>query len=204
MIMTDKIHNGWWILYQNSSVLKLRLFKYIGTTCFCFLLLLFFFKYLLICQCWVLVAVLRSLVAVFGCSMWLLSCGMGIWLLDQGLNPGPLHWECGVLTTGSQEKFLDRILINLSMCSQGFAHNRPAAGVHYMKKWRMLFLKTSSPAGRNDTGFTSTQYRSIMISKQLDGTLFLLDHSYFLLQSFLAKFPFVPHWLTCYRVEEQT
>ena len=32
-----------------------------------------------------------------------------------------------------------------------------------------------------------------MIDKQLDGTLFLLDHSYFLLKSFLAKFPFVPH-----------
>ena len=32
-----------------------------------------------------------------------------------------------------------------------------------------------------------------MISKQLDGKLFFLDHSYFLLQSFLAKFSFVPH-----------
>ena len=25
---------------------------------------------------------------------------MGIWFLGQGLNPGPLHWKCGVLTSG--------------------------------------------------------------------------------------------------------
>ena len=37
-----------------------------------------------------------------------LSCGTlallvvacGVWFPDQGLNPGPLNWECGVLTTG--------------------------------------------------------------------------------------------------------
>ena len=33
------------------------------------------------------------------------SCGM--WdpkFLDQGLNPGPLNWECGVLSTGPPGK----------------------------------------------------------------------------------------------------
>ena len=29
-----------------------------------------------------------------------------IWLSDQGLNPGPLHWECWLLTTRLPVKFL--------------------------------------------------------------------------------------------------
>ena len=28
----------------------------------------------------------------------------GIWFPDQGLNPGPLHWECGVLASGPPGK----------------------------------------------------------------------------------------------------
>lgn len=30
--------------------------------------------------------------------------GCGIQFSDQGLNPGPLHWECGVLSTGPPKK----------------------------------------------------------------------------------------------------
>ena len=33
------------------------------------------------------------------------SCGGGIWLPDQGLNLGPLHWELGILATGPEGKF---------------------------------------------------------------------------------------------------
>ena len=32
---------------------------------------------------------------------------------DQGLNPGPLYWECGVLATGPQGKSLNVFLIFL-------------------------------------------------------------------------------------------
>ena len=34
------------------------------------------------------------------------SCGMRDLFPDQGSNPGPLHWECGVLTTGPPGKSL--------------------------------------------------------------------------------------------------
>ena len=33
-----------------------------------------------------------------------LCCWMWDWLPDQGSNPGPLHWECGVLATGPPGK----------------------------------------------------------------------------------------------------
>ena len=36
-----------------------------------------------------------------------LSCGM---IPDQGSNPGPLYWECGVSTTGPPEKSLYELL----------------------------------------------------------------------------------------------
>ena len=35
---------------------------------------------------------------------WALAVACGIWFPDQGLNLGPLHWECSVLTTGPPEK----------------------------------------------------------------------------------------------------
>ena len=35
-----------------------------------------------------------------------LSSGMQDLVPDQGSNPGPLHWECGVLTTGPPGKSL--------------------------------------------------------------------------------------------------
>ena len=35
----------------------------------------------------------------------LLVVACGIQSLNQGLNPGPLHWECGVLSTGPPGKF---------------------------------------------------------------------------------------------------
>ena len=38
------------------------------------------------------------------CELLVATCG--IQFPDQGSNPGPLHWECGVLATGSPGKFL--------------------------------------------------------------------------------------------------
>ena len=48
-------------------------------------------------------------------SMWTLSCGMWDLIDNQGSNPGPLHWELGVLATGPPGKssvifFLGNIL----------------------------------------------------------------------------------------------
>ena len=60
---------------------------------------------------------------------------------------------------------VERTLFSLSVCSQGFTHSRAAASVYCMKKRGVLFLKTSSPVGRNCIGFICTQYRSIMFSK---------------------------------------
>ena len=39
-------------------------------------------------------------------SFKLLVAACGIWFPDQGLNPGPLHWELGVLSTGPPGKSL--------------------------------------------------------------------------------------------------
>ena len=44
-----------------------------------------------ICLLQVLVVVL----GIFSCIMW-----DGIWFPEEGLNPGPLHWQCKVLATG--------------------------------------------------------------------------------------------------------
>ena len=48
-------------------------------------------------------------------SVWTLSCGMWDLIDNQGSNPGPLHWELGVLATGPPGKssvifFLGNIL----------------------------------------------------------------------------------------------
>ena len=46
---------------------------------------------------------------IFVTTCGIVSCGMKVgtcWIYvpDQGLNPGPLHWECGVLTTEPPRK----------------------------------------------------------------------------------------------------
>ena len=41
---------------------------------------------------------------LFSCSMGTLSSACGIQFPDYGLNPGPLHWEHGVLATGPPGK----------------------------------------------------------------------------------------------------
>ena len=88
---------------------------------------LFLFKKIFIC----LIIYLAALGLSCGmwdlcCGMWDLCCGMqdlqlqhtgsssaacellvaacGIQFPDQGSNPGPLHWECGVLATGPPGK----------------------------------------------------------------------------------------------------
>ena len=50
--------------------------------------------YLLLCT--------RSQLQHAGSSVFIAACGMQF--PDQGLNPGPLHWECGVLATGPPGK----------------------------------------------------------------------------------------------------
>ena len=49
-----------------------------------------------------LVAACRLLVGHVDQPSWLVQ------FLDQGLNPGPLHWDLGVLTTGSPGKSPDK------------------------------------------------------------------------------------------------
>ena len=57
----------------------------------------------LIWLCRVLVVACRIFLVV-GCDLLVAACGT--WFPDQGSNPGPLHWECGVLTTGPSGKSL--------------------------------------------------------------------------------------------------
>ena len=57
---------------------------------------------LCIWPCWVLVATRE----IFSCSMKTLSCGIWDLVPDRGLNPGPLHWEQGVLAPGPPGKSL--------------------------------------------------------------------------------------------------
>ena len=47
-------------------------------------------------------------VLVACCELWIAACGT--WFPDQGLNPGPLHWEGRVLVTGPPGKSLTWIL----------------------------------------------------------------------------------------------
>ena len=44
---------------------------------------------------------------------WVLGVAHGILFPDQGLNPGPLHWELGVLATGPPGKSLKFLFIYL-------------------------------------------------------------------------------------------
>ena len=61
-----------------------------------------------------------SMQDLFSCGMGTLSSACGIQFPDQALNPGPLHWERGVLATGppgkSQDECSDRKRTNL-VCS---------------------------------------------------------------------------------------
>ena len=61
----------------------------------------FFFKYLFIWLCWVLVV---------ACSVFIAACG--VLFPDQGLNPGHLHWELWVLSPGPPGKSPEIIFCN--------------------------------------------------------------------------------------------
>ena len=53
----------------------------------------------------------QILLLLFYWFIWLHSFSVaarGIWFPDQGLNPGPQHWEWGVLATGTPGKFQSR------------------------------------------------------------------------------------------------
>ena len=52
----------------------------------------------------------QALVTVMAC---------GILSPDQGLNPGPLHWEHGVLATGPSGKSQENILYSISINDHG-------------------------------------------------------------------------------------
>ena len=45
------------------------------------------------------------------------SCGM--WIPKQGLNPGPLHWECGVPPTGPPGKSPSLLNVFMSLLLEG-------------------------------------------------------------------------------------
>ena len=47
-----------------------------------------------------------TLLVGLGCNMWALSCGMQDLVPWPGIEPGPLHWEHGVLTAGPPGKVL--------------------------------------------------------------------------------------------------
>ena len=68
---------------------------------------LHFLKKLFILLCWVLVVA----GGLLSCGIRTLSCGMcvGSSALTRDQTPGPLHWECGVLTTELPGKSLDKI-----------------------------------------------------------------------------------------------
>ena len=51
------------------------------------------------------------------CSMRTLSCGKWIQFLDQGSNPGPLHWVQGALASGPQGKSQSRFSKVISLVS---------------------------------------------------------------------------------------
>ena len=59
----------------------------------------------LIWLCRVLIVACRIFLVV-GCDLLVAACGT--WFPDQGSNPGPLHWECGVLATGPPRKALQQ------------------------------------------------------------------------------------------------
>ena len=48
------------------------------------------------------------------CGRKALSCSMHSLVPQQGLNLGPLHWECGVPTTGPPENSLTNDFLNMT------------------------------------------------------------------------------------------
>ena len=58
---------------------------------------------------WSLLCCVGSLVeacGIFNCGMWTLSCNMWDLVPQLGIEPGPLHWERGVLSSGPAGKSL--------------------------------------------------------------------------------------------------
>ena len=63
----------------------------------------FFFFFFFPFKIYLAVPVLVVTYGTFSCSLWAFKA-WGIWFPDQGLNPGLLHWEWEVLTTGPPGK----------------------------------------------------------------------------------------------------
>ena len=51
---------------------------------------------------------------IFSCAMQTISCGMWDLLLQPGIEPGSLHWELGVLSTGPLRMSLGWLHLNLA------------------------------------------------------------------------------------------
>ena len=54
---------------------------------------------------------LHCRIGIFSCGMWALSCSMWDLVPWPGVEPRPLHWECGVLATGPPGKSLSVLYI---------------------------------------------------------------------------------------------
>ena len=63
----------------------------------------------------------------------LLATACGIQFPEQGLNPGPLHWECGVLVTGRAGKSPENIYLNVKITELGRMTNPWAVRVTILK-----------------------------------------------------------------------
>ena len=61
---------------------------------------------------------------IFSCSVQILSCGMWESSLTRDPTQSPLHWECGVLTTGLPGKSLQSLWFN------------PIEGAFSWKTWK--------------------------------------------------------------------
>ena len=69
------------------------------------------------------------------------SCGMWALGTDQGSNPGPLHWECGVLITGPPGKILWSLFLQrlrLSWRSSGQDASLPMHSMQVQSLFRDL------------------------------------------------------------------
>ena len=115
----DLIVDDFHAIFIHSSKQPGRLFKcsYQGWSFFFFFFLIFIVIYLAVpglsCGMWYLWSSLwhaGSLVAA--CKLSAAACG--IWLPNQGSNPGPLHWERRVIASGPLGKFLSKASFNIS------------------------------------------------------------------------------------------
>ena len=89
--VAGRFFNDW--ATREASLLKVYLFLFI-----------YLAHRVLIVACEIFVAACTLLV------VWTLSCERRIWFPDQGLNPGPLHWERWVLATGPPGKSCSHIV----------------------------------------------------------------------------------------------